>query len=119
MSSIDPVGVAVDWFDAYRSRNLAAILDLYDAGAEIECSCQGSEMLLTGKLAIRDYWIDRFKARPFMDLQSIEPSQNTVGLSFATDIGVIRAFLQFNPDGKLDFTRCHLEGETKPSCCNA
>ena len=36
----DPIGIIVDWFDTCRERRVAALIDLYDDGAIVDC-CQG------------------------------------------------------------------------------
>jgi ketosteroid isomerase-like protein len=43
----DPLAVVVDWLDACRSRELDALLNLYDERATLECDCE--RVSLTGR----------------------------------------------------------------------
>ena len=49
----DPIGIIVDWLDACREGRLAALIDLYDDGAILDC-CQGGTF--RGRLGVERYW---------------------------------------------------------------
>ena len=51
----DQVAVVVDWLDACRYRDLAALLDLYAADAKFECGC-GEVTLREGCAELEAYW---------------------------------------------------------------
>jgi hypothetical protein len=48
----DPIGIIVDWFDACREGRLAALNELYDDGAIVDC-CQGGTF--RGRLGVERY----------------------------------------------------------------
>ena len=50
----DPIAIVVDWLDACRKRDLAALLDLYAADASLECACDG--ISIQGHSALEAYW---------------------------------------------------------------
>jgi hypothetical protein len=49
----DPIGIIVDWLDACREGRLAALIDLYDDGAILDC-CQGGTF--RGRLGVERHW---------------------------------------------------------------
>ena len=51
----DSVAAVVDWLDACRNRRIAALLELYDEAATLECGCDGFNSL-TGRAALEAYW---------------------------------------------------------------
>jgi ketosteroid isomerase-like protein len=57
-STFDPVGVATDWLDAYRAKNVGAIVALYADDALIECRCDGQKTI-AGGAALTAYWETR------------------------------------------------------------
>ena len=106
--SFDPMALAVDWFDAYRSSDLAAIISLYDADASLECNCGGSGMTIIGSHAVRAYWAERFLKKPFLELDDIAPNGNMTELFYRTKSGNVRALLKMNTGGKISYSKCQL-----------
>ena len=49
----DPIGIIVDWLDACREGRLAALIELYDDGAILDC-CQGGTF--RRRLGVERYW---------------------------------------------------------------
>src|SRR5262245_48470113 len=70
----DPIAVVVDWLDACRKRDLAALLELYAGEASLECGCEG--IAIRGRQALEGYWrprLDVFAPTAF-GLEEIEPA---------------------------------------------
>src|SRR3954449_830644 len=62
-STFDPVGVATDWLDAYRAKNVGAIVALYADDAPIECRCDGHKTIASGA-ALTACWQTRWPKNP-------------------------------------------------------
>ena len=103
--SFDPMAAAVDWLDAYRAGELEEILGMYADDALISCDC-GGHKTLTGRGAIRAYWIDRFKRYPAFGLDNLKPKRNEIMISYITTNGLFSAFLTFNASGQIKTIRC-------------
>jgi|SRR5689334_2140473 len=115
----DPIAVVVDWLDACRKRDLAALLDLYAADASLECGCEA--IAIAGHGALESYWrprLDAFAPTAF-GIEEIEPTADGVRLDYASYEGKpVRIGFSFSPDGKIRQTRCGpaaKPGETGPS----
>jgi hypothetical protein len=119
MQAVDPMAVVVDWFDAYRASDLLALVALYDAAANINCTCQGREITIGGAGAVRAYWADRLHSQPFIELEDIQPSEGSIALLYQTELGIIRTVMTINDAGKIMSTGCCLQGfeERSGSCC--
>lgn len=104
MSSCDPMQVAVDWLEAYRASS-AAIIDLYDEGASLECGCGGYKTVV-GRKAIAEYWRHRFAETRAGELEDIHPLGSGIVVRFRASEGTLQAILQFNADGKIELSRC-------------
>ena len=59
MTPCDPMAVAVDWLDAYRSARINQIAGMYSPDAVIECTC-GGRKIIHGQEGIAAYWRHRF-----------------------------------------------------------
>src|ERR1700754_2474095 len=103
--SFDPMAAAVDWLDAYRAADLDDIVGMYANDAVIHCDC-GGHKTLTGREAIRAYWIDRLRHYPAFALDDLKPQQNEVVVSYITTSGLVRAVLTFNTSGKIRSLSC-------------
>ena len=104
MISFDPMGVAIDWLDAYRDAS-SRIVDLYAADSEVECGCKG-RTIAAGRLAIAEYWRQRFVEKPAGDLVDLEPRGESVLVSYCAGGEVVQALLSFEETGKIRSTRC-------------
>jgi ketosteroid isomerase-like protein len=104
--SFDPMAVAVDWLDAYRAGDIDAILELYAEDAVVHCGCAGGQTI-TGREALRAYWVDRLRKYPAGTLDDLNPWQNdgTV-ISYITSAGVMSALLAFDATGRIKELDC-------------
>ena len=108
----DPIATVVDWLDACRKRDLAALLDLYAADASLECACDGISIL--GRSALEGYWRPRLEvfAPTAFGIEEIAPSAEGVTLDCSSHEGKpVRMGFSFTSDGKIRQTRCWPSGE--------
>jgi hypothetical protein len=104
MTSVDLMGVAIDWLDAYRAGDLF-IVDLYADDASLQCHC-GGEKELRGTDAITAYWRHRLVENPAGDLIDLQWDGSDVVLDFRVPGGIVQAMLTFDADGSLLRSRC-------------
>ena len=104
MSSFDPMAAALDWFDAYRARDIA-IIDLYASDAALECNCKSRAMII-GRTALHKYWRNRFDEKPAGALAELNTDGGSIVVSYSTPDGVVRAALKFNDQGKIIQSIC-------------
>ncbi|WP_256807909.1 MULTISPECIES: nuclear transport factor 2 family protein [unclassified Bradyrhizobium] len=104
--SFDPMGVAVDWLDAYRAGDIEAILDMHADDAVVHCGCGGGKTI-TGREALRAYWVDRLREYPASSLDDLNPWHNdgTI-LSYVTSAGVMSALFAFDEVGRIKELDC-------------
>ncbi|SED15030.1 YybH family protein [Bradyrhizobium erythrophlei] len=103
--SFDPMAAAVDWLDAYRAGELEEILGMYADDAVIYCDC-GGHKTLTGREAIRAYWIDSLKRYPAFALDNLKPKCNEIMISYITTNGLVCAILTFTASGQIKTVSC-------------
>ncbi|MBJ7405862.1 MAG: nuclear transport factor 2 family protein [Bradyrhizobium sp.] len=103
--SFDPMAVAVDWLDAYRAGDLETIMELYAEDAVVHCGCSGAQTI-TGREALRAYWVDRLQRYPAGILDDLSPSHNGTVISYVTSTGVVSALLAFDADGRIKLLDC-------------
>lgn len=105
---IDQMAVVVDWLDACRNRDLAALLDLYAEDATLECRCDGRS-INTGRADLESYWrprLDRLLPTAF-DLEDIMPTPDGVQLDHLDHRGSkVRVTFSFAADGKILRSDC-------------
>jgi hypothetical protein len=104
MSSFDPMAAAIDWLDAYRAASLS-IVEFYAHDAELECGCGGIKEL-HGRLAITEYWRQRFVEEPAGELVDLQPAADAVLVSYQVTSGVVQVFLRFDGNGKIRRSVC-------------
>jgi hypothetical protein len=104
--SFDPMAVAVDWLDAYRAGDIEAILELHAEDAVVHCGCAGSQTI-TGREALRAYWVDHLRKYPAGTLDDLNPWRNdgTI-ISYLTSAGVMSALLAFDAAGRIKELDC-------------
>jgi ketosteroid isomerase-like protein len=105
---IDQIAVVVDWLDACRNRDLAALLDLYAEDATLECRC-GGPSVNAGRTELESYWRPRLvKLAPgAFGLEEIMPTADGVLLDYLDHRGgPVRATFSFNADGKIRRSDC-------------
>jgi ketosteroid isomerase-like protein len=104
----DQIAIVVDWLDACRKRDLAALLDLYAEDASIECDCDGTAVL-QGRPALEAYWRPRLNglAPAAFGLEEITPGADGVVLDYTSfDDKPVRIAFTFSPAGKILQTIC-------------
>jgi ketosteroid isomerase-like protein len=108
----DQVAVVVDWLDACRNRDLAALLDLYAEDARLECQC-GKAEVSQGRAELESYWRPRLKALAptAFGLEEITPADGSVVLDYLSYEGKpARIAFAFSRDGKIQRTSCAPSG---------
>jgi len=105
MISFDPMAVAIDWLEAYRTEDIEALLDLYDEEASLECGC-GGQKIVVGREAIRAYWQLRFSEKPHSAFEEFTPIHRGVHFSYRMRNGVVKVLLYYNDYGKIERSRC-------------
>ncbi|MBR0975343.1 nuclear transport factor 2 family protein [Bradyrhizobium japonicum] len=100
------MGVAVDWLDAYRAGDIEALLDMHADDAVVHCGCGGGKTI-TGREALRAYWVDRLREYPASSLDDLNPWHNdgTI-LSYVTSAGVMSALFAFDEVGRIKELDC-------------
>ena len=104
----DQVALVVDWLDACRNRDLAALLDLYSEDATLECRC-GEVKLRQGRAELEAYWRPRLEALAptAFGLEEITPTAESVALDYLSYEGKpVRIAFTFTSDGKIRQTAC-------------
>lgn len=99
------MAVAVDWLDAYRAGDIEAILELHADDAVVHCGCAGAQTI-TGREALRAYWIEHLQKYPAGSLDDLNPSDDRTVISYATNTGVMSAVLAFDAAGRIKVMDC-------------
>ena len=105
---VDQVAVVVDWLDACRRHDLAALLDLYAPTASLECNCEGGS-IYAGRAALEAYWRPRLEAfsPDAFGLVEIAPCTEGVVLDYLNSEGKpVRIFFAFDAGGMILQSRC-------------
>lgn len=113
----DQVALVVDWLDACRNRDLAALLDLYADNARLECRC-GDANVREGRAELESYWRPRLDAvaPAAFGLEEIMPSAENVVLDHLSHEGrPVRIVFTFSRDGKILRTDCAPLGQELPN----
>ena len=103
--SFDPLALAVDWLDAYRAGDIETILELHADNAVVHCGCGGIQTI-TGRDALRAYWIEHLRKYPAGTLDDLNPSERGTVISYVTDTGVMKAILAFDAAGRIKVLDC-------------
>lgn len=103
--SFDPMAVAVDWLDAYRAGDIETILELHADDAVVHCGCSGVQTI-TGREALRAYWIEHLRKYPATTLDDLNPSDRGTVISYLTGTGVMSAVLAFDAAGRIKLMDC-------------
>jgi hypothetical protein len=104
----DQVALVVDWLDACRKRDLAAVLDLYAEHAKLECQC-GEIKVSEGRAELESYWRPRLAAPAptAFGLEEITPTPESVVLDYLSYEGKpVRVVFSFTPDAKISRAVC-------------
>lgn len=105
MSTFDPMALAIDWLDAYRANDLDLLISLYDEAGQLECGC-GGQSIVVGKIALSEYWKQRFREIPAHELEDMQLVGDGIKLAYRTDDGVVSVMLQYNARGKILLSQC-------------
>jgi ketosteroid isomerase-like protein len=109
----DQVALVVDWLDACRNRDLAALLDLYADDAKLECQC-GEVEVSAGRAELESYWRPRLNALvpTAFGLEEIMPTAEGVVLDYLSHEGKpVRIVFSFSRDAKIQRTACAPAGQ--------
>ena len=104
--NFDPIGTVVDWLDACRQRRLAALIDLYDDEATIDC-CEGGTF--RGRLAVERYWTPKLATAVTgsFEIDALFPEADGVCLDYRNFDGTpARTRFAFTEGGKIRHTFC-------------
>jgi hypothetical protein len=115
----DQVALVVDWLDACRNRDLAALLDLYAHNAKLECQCGGGEVS-EGRAELESYWRQRLNALvpTACGREEIAPSAEGVVLDYLSHEGKpVRIAFTFSRDAKIQRTACAPRGRRCVRSC--
>ena len=104
MTTVDLMGLAIDWLDAYRAGDLF-IVDCYADDASLRCDC-GGEKELRGTDAITAYWRQQLAENLAGELIDLQLDGSDIVLDFRVPGGVVQTMLTFNADGSLLRSRC-------------
>ena len=104
-AGFDPIRIIVDWFDAREGR-LAALIDLYDDGAIVDC-CQGGT--IRGRFGVERYW--RLKlahpATEAFEVDALFPETDGVCLDYRAHDGTsVRKHFTSPKARKIHHTAC-------------
>ena len=106
-NDFDPIAAVVDWLDACRRRDLAALIALYSDSASLECACEA--IAIYGRGALEAYWrprLDAFAPTAF-GIEEIAPTDDGVVLDYLSFEGKpVRIVFNFSLDGQIRQTRC-------------
>jgi ketosteroid isomerase-like protein len=109
--SFDPMAATVDWLDAYRAGDIEAILEMYAEDAVVHCDCSGVK-IITGREALRAYWVDRLRKFPAGTLDDLNPTYDGTIISYVTNTGVMSARLAFDAAGRIRELNCNVSYQT-------
>jgi ketosteroid isomerase-like protein len=103
--SFDAMAAMVDWIDAYRSGDVEAILNQYADDAMIECSCGGGTTV-TGREALRAYWVQRMQEYPASELDDIQSVDDGTAITYLGSNSRVRGAFKFNLAGQIAYQGC-------------
>jgi ketosteroid isomerase-like protein len=109
----DQIALVVDWLDACRKRDLAALLDLYTDDATLECRCGGVKVS-EGRAGLESYWRPRLDALSptAFELEEITPTTEGVVLDYLSHEGEpVRIAFTFSRDARILHTACAPAGQ--------
>ena len=105
-TDFDPMGVVIDWIDAYRQRELSTLIELYDEAAIVDC-CEGGRF--NGRAALESYWQSKLiRSMPSaFEIDVLVPEADEVLLDYKGHDGkAVRTLFRFSHNGKIIHTTC-------------
>jgi hypothetical protein len=100
-NDFDPLAVIADWLDACRSGDPAAVLDLYDDGARLDCDCEG--VSLVGRASLSAYWDSKLRDQlpTAFTLDGLAATVDGVWFDYRDEEGKpVRAHFRFSAAGR-------------------
>jgi len=111
LHDIDPIGLAMDWLETCKRKQVIDLAELYTETAVFECECEHSGHLV-GRDRILKYWEPKFvlpPPRPFK-LQQVWPEAAGIALVYRyMDQPPVRISFQFDMAGRIQRSRCRPE----------
>jgi len=105
MTRCDPMAVAIDWLDAYRTRRVDEIVAMHSADAVIDCACERGGAI-QGKEGIAAYWQRRIGEDPSLELLDFDTAGREVVIVYRTNNGIVEALLDIAEDGLITHCAC-------------
>jgi hypothetical protein len=108
LHDVDPIGLAMDWLETCKRKQVTALAKLYAETAIFECEgeCFGN---LVGRDRILQYWQPKFAfppPRPFK-LEQVWPDVAGIALVYRyLDEPLVRISFQFDAAGRIERSRC-------------
>ena len=111
LHEVDPIGLAMDWLETCKRKQLSALTELYAENAVFECECE-SVGNFVGREKIAEYWQAKFAVpppRPFK-LEQIWPEAAGIALVYRyMSQPLVRISFQFDAAGRIERSRCRPE----------
>ena len=111
LHDVDPIGLAMDWLETCKRKQLNALTELYAEVAVFECEYEIVGHFV-GHEKILEYWQPKFAMpppRPFK-LEQIWPEAAGIALVYRfMDHPLVRVSFQFDAAGKIARSRCRPE----------
>ena len=111
LHEVDPIGLAMDWLETCKQKQLTALTELYTETAALECECE-CPANFDGRAKIRESWQAKFAVpppRPFK-LEQIWPEPAGIALVYRyMNQPLVRVSFQFDALGKIERSRCRPE----------
>lgn len=106
MRPCDPMAVAVDWLDAYRTARIDQMVTMYSPDAAIDCACESGRVVIHGEEGIATYWRHRFVESPALELMDLQADGEAVVITYRTSSGIVETLLDIAEDGRITCCAC-------------
>ena len=111
LHEVDPIGLAMDWLETCKQKQVTALTEMYTETAVFECECECPRHIV-GRAKISEYWQTKFATpppRPFK-LEQIWPEPTGIALVYRyMNQPLLRISFQFDAGGKIERSRCRPE----------
>jgi len=111
LRDIDPIGLAMDWLETCKRKQVIDLAELYAETAIFECRCERSGKLV-GRDRILEYWEPKFALPPLRPFKLELISPDTAGIALVyryRDQSPVRITFQFDMAGKIERSHCRPE----------
>ena len=105
-TDFDPIGVVVDWIDAFRRRELSTLIELYDDAAIVDC-CEGGRF--HGRAELERYWQSKLigSVPSAFEIDVLVPEADGISLDYKGHDGKsVQTVFRFSHNGKIIYTAC-------------